>query len=621
MSKRALHLMAVVFSVLLGISPAFAQDAADDSFPVTVTHKFGTTTITAPPQRVVAIGYTEQDFLLALGVQPVAMRYWYGEEDAIMPWAEALVTGDAPVVLNMPFGSLNYEAILALQPDLISAVTAGLSEEEYATLSQIAPTVAQSGDYIDFGMPWQEIMRMVGASVGKADEAEAIVADTEALFAEALATNPEFAGKTVAAAYYYDDAYGFYTSQDSRARFFTDLGFVVPDELVEIAGESFYANISTERVELLDQDLIAIVNLQFIEGGREALEADPLFGGLKAVQEGRVLYLDETAENALSFSSPLSLAYALEAALPQLEAMFGAETAATCEPGFRLIPHALGETCVPLNAARVVALEWTYAEDLLALGLQPAGVADIAGYNRWIRIPVALDASVADVGTRNEPNLEVIASLEPDLILAVTFRPGQNYELLSEIAPTIMFEGSGSYDEMIAGLKTVAAATGREAEGEAVLAQLAQHIATASAALKAQGREGETFILAQTFAVSDVPTFRLFTDDALAVQVLEQLGLVNLWQDAQPEFGYTTVTFEAFATIPDTHFLYIAQADYQPTLTGSPLWAGLPFVQSGRAHWLGGDVWLFGGPLSMQAVVDTVLTAIGIALPEVTATP
>ncbi len=323
MSKRIVYFSLIVICLMLGLMPAIAQEAEGDPFPVTVEHKFGVTTITQAPQRVVAIGYTEQDFLLALGIQPVAVRYWYGDEDdAVFPWAQDTLTGDTPLVLNMPFGNLNYEAILALQPDLISAVTAGLSAEEYETLSQIAPTVAQSADYIDFGMPWQAVMQMVGDAVGQRAEAEAIIAETEGLFETARADNPHFEGKTIAVAYYYGDTYGFYVEEDSRGRFFTDLGFVVPDELTELAGDSFYVDISLERVDLLDQDLIAIVNLQFIEGGRETLESNPLFTQLRAVQEGRVLYFDATAEDALGFSSPLSLAYALEAALPQLEAMF-----------------------------------------------------------------------------------------------------------------------------------------------------------------------------------------------------------------------------------------------------------------------------------------------------------
>lgn len=329
--KRAFYrfLMFTLLVLLVVILPVIAQDEEETEeappFPVTIEHKFGSTTITEAPERVVAIGYTEQDLLLAVGVTPVAVRYWYGDEDdAIFPWAHDLVAeGEEPVVLNMPFGGLNYEAILALEPDLISGVTSGITQEEYDLLSQIAPTIAQTDEYIDFGMPWQEATQMVGDAVGKSDEAEEAIAEVEALFEDVRESYPQFEGKTVAVSYFYDSAYGFYTSQDTRGRFFTDLGFVVPEELVEIAGESFYANISVERMDLLDQDLIAIVNLQFIEGGQEALEAEPLFSQLTAVQEGHVVYLDETAENALGFSSPLSLPYALEAVLPQLEAIFG----------------------------------------------------------------------------------------------------------------------------------------------------------------------------------------------------------------------------------------------------------------------------------------------------------
>src|SRR5687768_7469820 len=66
-----------------------------DTFPVTVEHQFGETTIDAEPQRVVVVGLTEQDILLELGVTPVATTEWYGEQPyAVWPWAADLL-GDA----------------------------------------------------------------------------------------------------------------------------------------------------------------------------------------------------------------------------------------------------------------------------------------------------------------------------------------------------------------------------------------------------------------------------------------------------------------------------------------------------------------------------------------------
>lgn len=295
---------------------------AESPFPVTITHKYGTTTIPAAPQRVVAIGYTEQDPLLAVGVVPVAVRFWYGDAPfAIFPWAQDAAAGAEPVVMEMAWGELNYEAILELEPDLISGVVSGITQEEYDQLSLIAPTTVQSGDYIDFGMPWQAVTQMVGDSVGRSAEAAAKIAEVEAKFQQARDENPAFQGQTIAVAYANGDGtYGFYTNQDGRARFFTDLGFVIPEELVEIAGESFYASLSQERMDLLDADVLLFLGLQFLEGGRESIESDPLIQQLDAFKEGRVVFVPLEYDDALQFGSVLSLEYALEGLLPELQA-------------------------------------------------------------------------------------------------------------------------------------------------------------------------------------------------------------------------------------------------------------------------------------------------------------
>jgi len=607
MKFRILSLWLMIALALIGIAPLAAQDA----FPVTIEHQYGSTTITEAPKRVVAIGFIEQDLLLAVGVTPVAVRYWYGDEaEAIKPWAKDKVEGEDPVVLNMPYGSLNYEAILELQPDLISAVTSGITQEEYELLSQIAPTIAQSGDYINFGMPWQEATQMVGDAVGKSAEAAAAVAEVEALFAEARANNPEFEGKSVAVSYFSAGTYGIYTSQDIRGRFFTELGFVMPEEMDELAGDSFYADVSVERIDLLDQDLIAIVNLQFVEGGRETLEAEPLFSQLKAVQEGRVIYFDEEAENALGYSSPLSLPYALNAALPQLKAIFGS-SATSCEDGFRLIVHALGETCVSNDVQRVVTLEHSMTEAVVTLGVQPVGVADLERYNTLVGLPIAPSDDTIDVGTRNEPNLEVITALDPDLIIAASWRVGENYDELNAIAPTITFVGSESLEVMGDYFTTIATALNREAEAQQILEALDQHFADAAARV-ANAEIEPGFVLSQTWFEDSVATFRLFTDNAMPVEILTRIGLENDWAGEPNPDGFSTVGIEALGEITDTNFLFITDPDSAPFYEESPLWNSLPFVQAGTAYRLSDDLWLFGGPLSAQRFVDAVLETLGV---------
>lgn len=447
MNNRLTFLTCVVLFALLASLPVYAQETAAP-FPVTIEHKFGTTTITEAPQRVVAIGFTEQDPLLALGIKPVAVRYWYGDTtNAIFPWAQDEAEGAQPVVLNMPFGSLNYEAILALQPDLISAVDSGITQEEYEALSQIAPTLAQSGQYIDFGMPWQETTRMIGAAVGKSAEAEALIAQVEARFEEARAQNPEFAGKSIAVAYHYDGNYGYYTDQDSRGRFFSNLGFEVPHELIDIAGESFYANVSAERIDLLDRDLIVFLGLAFVEGGRQTIEADPLIKQLDAVREGRVVYVPAELDDALQFSTVLSLEFVLEGLLPELKAAVNSgmagQSPAECEAGFRVFDHDLlvgDPVCIPEDPQRVTYL--LYPSYIYPFGIKPVGSwgleRDAANY------PLIADWILTDIIDHGmPPNLETLTALAPDLLLYDASRVTDVVDELPLIAPLVMYDDSG----------------------------------------------------------------------------------------------------------------------------------------------------------------------------------
>ena len=124
-------------------SGATSAAGATDAFPLTVTHDLGETTVPAAPSRIVSVGLTEQDFLLALGIVPVAVTDWYGEQPhAIWPWAtDALGDAEPPVVLDSADG-VPFVQVASLEPDLIIGTNAGLTQADYDKLSEIAPTVA-----------------------------------------------------------------------------------------------------------------------------------------------------------------------------------------------------------------------------------------------------------------------------------------------------------------------------------------------------------------------------------------------------------------------------------------------------------------------------------------------
>ena len=296
-----------------------APKAEADAFPVTIAHKFGETTITEAPKRVVVAGLREQDSLLALGIVPVGTTEWYGEHPgAIFPWAkEALGDAPMPEVLDFTDG-IQYERIAALRPDLILAIYSGLAKKDYDTLSKIAPTVAQPPGQVDWGSSWQDEILTTGKAVGKPAEAERLRDEAEAQLAKAAKEHPEFAGQTAAVATPYQGIY-VYGPQDARSRLLTDLGFTFPPDLRDIGKGDFGGQLSDEKVDLLDVGTL----LWFANPGpRKTVEENPIYGKLPVHTEGRDVFLPEkgTLYEATSFISVLSIPLLVDELVPKLAA-------------------------------------------------------------------------------------------------------------------------------------------------------------------------------------------------------------------------------------------------------------------------------------------------------------
>lgn len=292
------------------------------AYPVTIEHKYGSTTIDKKPERIVLVGLTEQDALLALGIVPVATREWYGEKPgAIFTWAEDKL-GDAEVPVVLPGTELNFEQIAGLNPDIIIGLYAGITQEEFDTLSKIAPVVAQPKDYPDWGIPWQELTRTIGLIVGESERAEELIVEVEAKFVSVREAHPEFQGATgvVASSWGYPDNYWVYGPEDTRGRFMTDLGFVIPEEVGQLAieQESFGATVSLERLDLVDLD----VTIWFAGSEEQSAQyrEQPIYQQLRLYSENRDIFLadNDPIYDAFNFSSVLSLPFALDGLEEQL---------------------------------------------------------------------------------------------------------------------------------------------------------------------------------------------------------------------------------------------------------------------------------------------------------------
>lgn len=286
-----------------------------------VEHKYGSTEVPETPERVATVGLSDHDAVLALGVKPVAVTEWYGEYPyATWPWAEDALGDAEPEVMPRNNDNINFELLATFEPDLIIGQYSGMSREAYENASQIAPTIAQSGEYPDYGAPWQAATRTIGQALGRRDRAEELISEVDARFADARERYPQFEGKTAVVGEFFDTFFAR-SESDPRTRFLTSLGFVLPEEIANLEGaNSDGANVSEERLDLFDRDLL-LWNIGFYPQLEEELADNEIYQRLNVAREGRDIFLsDEVLSGALTWSSVISIPYALENLAPILAA-------------------------------------------------------------------------------------------------------------------------------------------------------------------------------------------------------------------------------------------------------------------------------------------------------------
>lgn len=577
-----------------------AEDADSDTaaFPVTIPHKFGETTISEKPVRVLSLGYTDHDPIIALGVTPIAVRHWYGdEEEQIRPWARAMMTGAEPDVLNMP--ELNFEAIIALQPDVIIALYSGINAEEYDTLSKIAPTVAQSDAYVDYGLPWQEQTLTVGQVLGKTAEAQQLVSDTEARFAEVRQRYPEFVGKKAVIAMPKNEGEFYFSGvQHERMRFLTDIGFALPQELDEIAGDSFFGTISAERFDLFDNDI-----LLWLGGSSEMHEAIrelPLYQQLQVVKDSRDIFLDKHVAAALSYGSVLSLPLVFDALVPQLADMLD-----SCEgrrfSSANVIPERL---CLPEDPQRIITLDPFYN---LQMGLE-LGLPIVASTVSGDAFPDSIDGKnlrdVVKIGQFDSPNLESMAALRPDLIIGDAYLHAAHQEIFAEIAPTVIID-TADWQEYF---RTIAAVAGVPERAEQAFADYEARATT----IKQQVSDRSLSF------VRIVPDgFQTYLEGSSAYApfaVLQDAGVRRpAFETVEGDTVLKRFDWEGLQALQGDILFYVvggghdSAANLEQEVTSNPLWQAIPAVAAGQAYQVDANHWLaFGGLASANKVLDDV---------------
>ncbi len=279
-----------------------ANGAGGGGGAVTVRHLFGETTIPAPPRRVVSAGYTSQDYLLAVGVVPIALTTWFGDEPfGVWPWAQPRLGGAHPVVLNLDHG-IQLDQIAAAKPDLIVATDAGVDADTYQKLTAIAPTVAQSGEDAFFE-PWKDQAATIGEAVFQADQMKSLVEGVDQRFTAAGEKFSQFNGKKVLllqGSFQQDTVVA--TVAGWRTEFLTRMRLALADNVTSFAVDQQRAFIPRNQIRGVLDAVDVLIWTTNSDADRLALLADPDVAALGA----RNVFTTKDLAGAIAFASPLS---------------------------------------------------------------------------------------------------------------------------------------------------------------------------------------------------------------------------------------------------------------------------------------------------------------------------
>jgi iron complex transport system substrate-binding protein len=269
---------------------------------------------------VVALGWSDAEVALALGVVPVAVYDWQGfgaDSKGVGPWATELFGDQTPTIIQNVGDALDYETIETLDPDLILNTRAAADEAVFTRLSSIAPTVYAPAGTADYGTSWDVQTAQVAQALGVADKGAEVIASVESTIDDAANAHPEFSGKTAVSGTKFGDAYGAYIAGDFRWDLLESLGFVQNPPVLDLEASGFYVPVSAEQISAFDADVATFVPIGYT---LDELLADPLIASLTVVKEERTVFLESGDEltGAFSAASPLSIPIAVEGLVPLL---------------------------------------------------------------------------------------------------------------------------------------------------------------------------------------------------------------------------------------------------------------------------------------------------------------
>jgi len=305
----------------MGVALAATGSAAageSQTYPIVIKHAFGTTTIQEKPKRIATVAWANHEVPLALGVVPVgfaAANFGDDNGDGLLPWVDERLKelgAEKPVLFDEGDG-IDFEAVAETKPDVILASYSGLSQSDYDTLSQIAPVVAYPE--APWSTDWRDMIRLNSAGMGMAAEGEALIKKIDGEIADAVAAYPHLKGKSAMFVTHLDatnlSTINFYTTNDTRVRFFNDLGLKSPKSVVDASKPGqFSGSISAEHIDAFDDvDIVVTYGSQELY---DAMKSNPLMAKMPVVTHNAIVMLGRNPLGTAANPTPLSISWVLK---------------------------------------------------------------------------------------------------------------------------------------------------------------------------------------------------------------------------------------------------------------------------------------------------------------------
>jgi iron complex transport system substrate-binding protein len=258
---------------------------------------------------------------------------------------------------------------------------------------------------------------------------------------------------------------------------------------------------------------------------------------------------------------------------------------------------------------RIITLSWAIAEDLIELGIEPLAIADIHGYQEWVVRP-SLPPQITDVGTRNEPNIERIADLKPDMII-ITDQQAELIEHLKKIAPVLYFTAYDSrhnnYEVARHIFLELARLFDRMDVANQKLAALDSHLTHLKNTLAAHFVNKLPPVTCVRF--NNTSVLWIYGDNSMPQYALGLLGFQPALPQPATQWGVTQKKVTELGKIKDGIVLHIEPFDQADKLFTTPLWKAMPFVRNGHFAAVK-STWTYGGLVSIQYLAESLAEAL-----------